>query len=276
MDGRIRGWAVLVFAVAVFPLAGCRLLQNEPTLPNATLPVAGQQRSGLLSSSPKYGPPPEQVPVREARKKNQPFRTETFIAIGDAELEAAFDDNRTGADRDQLIDVARQRYVSALQQDPKNKEALLGLVRLYTWANDRERALQTLQEAMKHHPKDRDVAFALVRTQVRFQDWDGACRACDNALSLDPENRQFTKALGYCQARAERWDDAFGTLLKVMPESEARTFLGRTLIDIGRTGDGQQQLQLAIQNDPQNEIARVVLQELQVAPNMVEQAAYQR
>ena len=35
-------------------------------------------------------------------------------------------------------------------------------------------------------------------------------------------------------ARADRWDDAFAALLRNIPESEARVFLGRVLIDAGR------------------------------------------
>ena len=281
MDGRLRRWVFVGLVTASLPAVGCRMFQKEPTLPTATTPVAvaPQQKSGWFGgSTPKYGPPPEQVAVREARKKKgQLFdKPDSYTAIGDVELEGAFDENRAGADRDQLIDVARQRYQTALQQDPKNKAALLGLGKLYTWAGDRERALQVYQEAMKHHPRDAGIAQALARSHVRFEDWNGASRAYEIALTLDPENRSFTKALGYCQARAGKWDDSFGSLLKVMTEPEARVFLGRTLIDLGQTDQGRQQLEVALSKDPQNEIARGILSEMVgPQPNTLQQATYE-
>lgn len=279
MDGRIRSGVLASLAAAALTSVGCRFLEkHEPTLPSATLPVAGMTppaKPGFFSSAPKYGPPTEQIPIRDASLKNKPFKADTFVAVGDAELEAAFDDTRAGADRDQLIDVARQRYATALQQDPKNKDAMLGLGKLYTWAGDRDRAIQMYQEVAKLHPKDKDVAFAMVKCQVKFQDWDSACRACHAALALDPENRHFTKALGYCQARSNRWEDSFGTLMKIMSESEARTFLGQTLIALGRTDDGYGQLKMAVATDPQNAIAQSLLAGVQTAPmNNLQQTGF--
>jgi Flp pilus assembly protein TadD len=137
--------------------------------------------------------------------------------------------------------------------------------------------MQKLQEAATHHPKDRDVAFATVKAQVTFQNWDAACKACEAALALDPENRQYTKSLGYCQARANRWDDAFGTLLRVMPEADARTFLGRTLNDLGRYDEGKQQFQMAIRLDPNHEVAAALLQQHpQISEQLLQQAGYTR
>jgi tetratricopeptide (TPR) repeat protein len=274
MDGRVRSVVLASLTLAALNSVGCQSLQKQPTLPSATLPVAGSHKTGFFSSAPKYGPPAEQIPIREARAKNAPFKPGTYVAVGDAELEAAFDENRVGADRDQMIDVARQRYSAALQQDPKNKEALLGLGRLYTWAADRERAMQMYQEAAKHHPKDKDIAFAMVKCHVRFQDWEAACKSCEAALALDPENRHVTKALGYCQARVNRWEDSFGTLMKIMSESEARTFLGQTLIAVGRPEEGQSQLKLAA-NDPNNKNAQNLLAEFQNPQPPVQQVGFE-
>lgn len=261
MDGRVRRLAFLA-AAAALGSTGCKLFQKEPvTLPNSALPMPGQQAKGGLfgSSAPKFAPPQEQVPVRAAVKKGQAFKPETLTAVGEAELEAAFDESRAGADRDQLIDVARQRYEAALKQDPKNRDALLGLGKLYTWAGDHARAVHWYTEAGRHYPKDKDIALAVVKCHIRFQDWEAACKACEAAVAADPDNRHFTKTHGYCQARANRWDDAFGTLMKIMSESEARAFLGQTLVALGRVQEGQQQLQSAVAADPSNEGAKAVL-----------------
>jgi tetratricopeptide (TPR) repeat protein len=270
MDGRLRIWLAGGLLAATWPAVGCQTFHRQANpVGGAAGAPAGHQESPLVQAGwrqPKtpseFRPTETPVPTRPAGMKGQAFKPETDIAIADVELEAAFDENRTGTDRDRIIDVARQRYQHALQKDPKNKGALLGLAKLYTWAGDQGRALATYQEALKHHPKDTDVAFAMMRTCVRFEDWAGACQACERALALDPENRTFRKAYGSVLARAEQWDEAFEALLAVMPESEARTFLGRLLIDTGRVPEGQQQLQAALQKDPQNETARRILSEL--------------
>lgn len=274
MDGRLRLWLTSGLVAVTLPAVGCKLFQgNTPPSSNPDLPPAPsvQQSGGSILQAgwrqpkqPSNFRPTEApvAPVQPARKKNQPFKPETDIAIADVELEAAFDESRTGTDRDRIIDVARQRFQHALSKDPKNKGALLGLAKLYTWAGDRERAAATYAEALKHHPRDAEVVFALMRTHVRFEDWAGACKACEMALALDPENRTFRKAYGSVLARAERWDEAFESLMMVMSEGEARTHLGRMLIDTGRVPEGQQQLQVALQKDPQNETARRILAEL--------------
>ena len=136
------------------------------------------------------------------------------------------------------------------------------MAKLYTWAGDKDRAMQVYQELLKHYPKDKDVAYSAVRTQVRFEDWEGASRSCQLALNIDPENRTYRKTMGYCQARCNRWDEAFDSLLAVMPESEARTFLGRTLIDVDRPQEGKEQLKMALEKNPNNEYARIIYDEL--------------
>jgi tetratricopeptide (TPR) repeat protein len=273
MDGRLRLWLTGGLVAVILPAVGCKLFQgNNPPPGNPDLPPApgGQQSGGLLQAGwrqpkqPSNFQPTETptAPPQAARKKGKPFKPETDIAIADVELEAAFDESRTGTDRDRLIDVSRMRYQEALRKDPKNKGALLGLAKVYTWAKDKERAVATFQLVLQYHPKDKDVAFALMRTQVAFEDWAGACKACEMALALDPENRTFRKAYGSVLARAERWDEAFDSLIMVMNEGEARTYLGRMLIDSGRVPEGQKQLQAALQKDPQNETAQRILTEL--------------
>ena len=263
MDGRLTRFLCGGLAALTLPAVGCQLFpQKGPADGVPGNPAAG----GLMQAGYKQPPPfkfapPQADPPAPARtaKKGQPFKPETDIAIADVELEAAFDESRAGADRDRIIDVARQRLQSALQKDPKNKAAHLALAKLYTWAGDRERATAVLKRAADLYPKDKDVAYAQVRTLVRFEDWAGACQGCKAALALDPENRTYKKAYGVVLARANRWQEAMEAMLDVMSESEARTFLGRMLIDLGRVPEGRQQLEAAVAADPTNAAAREVL-----------------
>ena len=262
MDGRLKRLMFCGLACAVLPAVGCRLFAPKtPAEIQAATPGGSLiQQAGFKQQSNKFGPPPADAPTpARAKKGPQQFKPETDIAIADVELEAAFDETRSGTDRDRIIDVARQRYQEALRKDPKNKDGLLGLAKLYTWANDKERAVATYKKALDLYPKDKEVVFALMRTQVRFEDWAGACAACKAAIDLDKENRTYRKAYGVVLARANRWQEALDALVEVMTESEARTFLGRLLIDTGKVAEGQQQLEAAITADPSNDTPREVL-----------------
>jgi tetratricopeptide (TPR) repeat protein len=271
MDGRLRIWLAGGLVAATLPAVGCNLFDRTAQGPGgaAVVPAGDNpiQQAGWRQQKPPAQFRPTETPTgpTQPRKKGQPFKPETDIAVADVELEAAFDESRNGSDRDRIIDAARMRLQTALQKDPKNRDGLLALAKLYTWADEKQRAVETYQRALQYHPKDKEVAFALMRSQVRFEDWAGACKACELAIALDPENRTYRKAYGSVLARAERWDESFDALLGVMSESEARTHLGRMLIDTGRpqqVQQGQEQLQAALAKDPKNETAQRVLAEL--------------
>src|SRR5437868_584775 len=138
MDGRWKRWACGgLIAAAV----GCN--RNEVRTPTATPEFAavGEKPSLLqqaFGTSPKFVPkaPPEAVPIRTARKPNEPTKPETFVALAEADFEAAFMEGRSATERDQFIDAARHQYQLALKTDPKNTAALAGLARLYARIGD--------------------------------------------------------------------------------------------------------------------------------------------
>jgi 4-amino-4-deoxy-L-arabinose transferase-like glycosyltransferase len=217
---------------------------------------------------PKGVPSPTpDLPKTEA--KASPFKAETDIAIAEVELIAAFDETRTGADRDRIIDAALCRYREALKKDPKNKAALLGLAKLYTWANDEERAVVTYQRVAKLYPKDAEVLHETMRSMVRFEDWPAAVKAAEKATELDPENRTYRKALGMCLAKANRWEDAFEVLTSGMDETDARCVLGRLLLDANRVGEAKVQLTVALQKNPNHPAAKELLAEVQEAEKTI-------
>ncbi len=268
MDGRLTRLLFGGLAALTLPVVGCQSFAPKP--PTGAQPAGSPAASALMQAGYKqpkpglFAPPAEQpAPAPVRGKKGQPFKPETDIAIADVELEVAFDEKRSGEDRDKLLDVSRQRLQSALQKDPKNKDAHLKLAKLYTWAGDKERMVEMVRRVTTLYPKDKEVAFAQVRMMARFEDWAGACKGCEAALALDPENRTYKKTYGVVLARSNRWQEAMEAMMDVMGESDARTFLGRMLIDTGRVPEGQQQLEEALRVDPENAVARDHLASLQ-------------
>jgi len=266
MDGRWKRWACGGLMAAA--VVGCN--RNEVRPPATPEFAAVGEKPSLLQqafgTNPKFVPKPpadtNQVAVRPARKSNEPTKPETHVALAEADAEAAFMEGRSNVERDQFIDAARRKYQLALKADPKNAGALHGLARLYARIGDKDHAVATLQVAIQANPKDHELAHKLAAVQVQFADWTGAVESCRMALRLDPENRTYHKTMGYCQAQLGQWDEAFGTLMKTMPESQARYFLGRVMLDHGQTELGKQLIAAAAAMDPEYKLAKQTLDDM--------------
>ncbi len=270
MAGRwLRRWT-LVGILA--PSVGCNLWPKHDPMPPGGLPMPDASKPSLLSrlggtSSPKFpGPPPEQPIVRDPRKKGTGLGIGGELAFADAEVDAAFLEGKSAVERDALIDVARQRFQKILAKDPNNKGAHVGLGRLYAKAGDRERAIQSFETALRIDQKDHELAHRIAAWQARFGDWNACATAARYALSLDPENRTYQKTLGYALARGDKWDEAFETLKHVMPEPDARYFLGRVLADLDRLDDAKAQMEMVLQTKPDFDPAREFLATITAPP----------
>jgi len=264
MDGRWKRW---VCGGLILAAVGCNRSELRPPNPAGLTPAVGEKPSLLqqaFGNNPKFSPttPTEGLPVRVARKPNEPAKPETTVAMAEADFEGAFMEDRSAVERDQLIDSARQKYQLALKADPKNKPALIGLARLHAKAGDKDQAIAALRAAQQTYPKDHELAHRLASVQVQFADWSGAAESCKIALRLDPENRTYHKTLGYCQAQLGQWDDAFATLLKAMPEAQARYFIGRVMLDLGQMEQGRQLIAAAAAMDPEYKLAKQTLDDM--------------
>jgi predicted Zn-dependent protease len=258
MDGKC--WKALVATSLLAASAGCRGTGSKTTTSGLPTPsaVGGEGNAVTRMFKPKPpGPVPQFQPVDaavvDAGKKKGPLKAETVAALANAQVGAAFDFQEEGTvnpNLDRLADDARQKFQKALEQDPKNREALQGLARLYTRLGDRERAVSTLQTLQSHYPNDHRVSYELALTHARFEDWTNGIAACRNALAGDPENRRYQKTLGILTARTGNFEEGFTTLASVMPEAEARFTMAKVLADTDRPDLAEQQVKLALKADP--------------------------
>lgn len=192
-----------------------------------------------------------------------PPKPDTLAVLAQVQLDAAFQDNTLPASREMLLDQARQGFLKALRQDPKNPTALLGLARYYARLGERSKALEVYQRYLHSYPEDKEVRHELALVHAQWKDWNGAVYWCDEALRLDPESRQIRKTKGFCLARAGRHDEALAVFQQIMPESLARYHLARVLEHLGQVEASRQQLQQALRIDPHCEPAREFLAELE-------------
>ncbi len=255
MDGKC--WKALVATSLLAASAGCRT-GSKTTSGMPAPPAAGGSNAVSRMFKPKpAGPVPQFQPVdaavADAGKKKGPLKAETVAALANAQVGAAFDFQEEGTvnpNLDRLADDARQKFQKALELDPKNRDALQGLARLYTRIGDRDRAISTLQTLQSHYPNDHKVAYELALTHARFEDWTNGIAACRNALAGDPENRRYQKTLGILTARTGNFEEGFTTLASVMPEAEARMTMAKVLADSDRADLAEQQVKLALKADP--------------------------
>ncbi len=203
-------------------------------------------------------------PVRvavDSREASGP-RPETIATLAMVQLEAAFDEKTLSASREALLDHAREGFQRALQKDPHNPTALLGLGRYYARLGERSKALEIFERYRRHYPQDKTIYTELIHTHAQWKDWEGAVRWCDAALQVDPESRSIRKTKGFCLARAGRWEEAYACFREIVPEAEARYHLARVLEHQGQREAARQQLQAAVQADPSYVAAREMLAEL--------------
>ncbi|MGL6073140.1 MAG: tetratricopeptide repeat protein [Fimbriiglobus sp.] len=264
MDGRIKG---LICFGLLAALSGCNSLNKTKTPEPYQNPTA-QPQGNMVSrffgpSTPTHTPSPDMIPVvRDRSKDGKGLGAESEVALAVASHDAAY--MKTSAlERDQMLDMARQRYQQALKTDPKNRNALVGLGRFYAATGDKANAVATLRNAANLYPNDHELYHRLAAVHFQFGEPNEAIQATQHALRIDPNNRTYLKTMALCQGQLNQWEAAHRTLVesRVMTESESRYFLGRALIDLGHTQQGQEQITVAAQ-DPNNPLPAQYLRDL--------------
>lgn len=269
MDGRrIRRWLCSGLLVAGVGCKGTNsngfgLLKsdNQPAGMVVTPPKPSKPLWGG-SSQPPVGMPIEVAAAPPRRSSEKGFLPETEVEFANTHVEVALAEPPP-PNRDQLLDMARIRYQRALKKDSKNKGALLGMARMYARLGDRERATEAFNKCMQVHPKDPEILYEMAQMHARWKDWAGAVTRCDAALKLDPENRIYRKTMGFCLARDGRWEDARAVLCQIMPEAQARYNIAHVMDDMNYLKESRQELQLALQADPNFAPARDILAALE-------------
>ena len=266
MDGRqFKSWCL--FGGLIASVAGCK---SDNKYPNNVLPQGGNPSAMALPKS--NAPIPGTMDADSGPRKKGPLSPEFEVAMAETRLQLALAEPAP-QNKDEILDTVRAGYQRALKQNPKHKEALLGLARMQAKIGDREHAAETYDKYLKLYPKDADAMHEFAMKRAQWKDWNGAVAMCEAALKADPENRTYRKSLGFCQARAGQWDAALATLSKVMPEAQARHNLAGLLDHMGQADASRQQLQLAIQADPAYAPAKEFLTELTEA-SAVQQASF--
>lgn len=240
MEGR---WKSLMAAGVLCGLTGCGLLDKKPASSMGTVepPITSNSRD-------------------DRRGKDGPVGANLLVQLGEVRIQAATDPNKTAAERESLCNEARITYEKALQQEPKNLDAMLGMARLYAVVKDKEKCVEWYQRASKTYPKNAKVPSEEGKVLgAHFKDKDAAIQCMHTATILDPENRVYRKDLGFTFAWAGRYKEAYAWIVTVMPEAEARYNLAGLMHFNGHDDLAKQELALALKANPNFEPSKQAL-----------------
>jgi Flp pilus assembly protein TadD len=93
--------------------------------------------------------------------------------------------------------AAEQAFLQALELDPGEYSAYLGLSEVYRFANRREDQMSMVEQAMTLAPEDADVWNARGVALEVTERWKEATEAYEKALALEPHHRKAANNLGF-------------------------------------------------------------------------------
>ena len=206
-------------------------------------------------------PPLSRVSASDDKRKDKtPMKVETLVALANVRVQAAADLNRNSSERENLQNQARLFLQQALQRDAKNLDAMLAMARLYQTQQDREKCVEWYQRAVNTYPANGDLLLEMgTAVNKVFKDRDLAIQCFHSATKIDPENRTYRKALGFTLAHAGRYEEAYAWLNRCMPSADAHYNLARMMDHNGDHGQANQQFALAVQADPNHELAKMAI-----------------
>jgi len=252
-------WTLSLAAALLAAVAGCDM-KTLPLWPSAdALPT------------PKL--PPKDLPKStddEVDERPKEIKPETVVAFAAFKEQCALELGESApAEKERLLELARQGYQEALEMDPKNLKAFMSLAGLYEKMGDNEHAVATYRQASKVMPKDKTVWFESGMYYGRQKEWDRAVEDLRKASALDPDDRHCAKTLGLVLARAGRFEESFSCLEHKFGQAEAHCIVARMLHHMKQDDAARAHVQMALQINSDLPSAQELLTELAGGPGAV-------
>jgi tetratricopeptide (TPR) repeat protein len=121
----------------------------------------------------------------------QPQNEQAWMVLGDAYAHQATQD----------FPRAAEAYQKALDLDPKDREAGLGLARALNYMKEVDQAIGVMESVLRHHPDDVLAMVKLAESYYAVRKLDRAEELIDRALGLAPENPEARRVADQVRAR---------------------------------------------------------------------------
>jgi len=158
--------------------------------------------------------------------------------------------------------VARKHYETALSNDPKCVDAILGVARLDQFDGQTRRAEAGIQQALKLAPKNPDVLQSAGLYYSSQGRWREAVASLNAAVAAAPNVSKHRYALAIVLAKSGDLNAAMPHLVASVGKAEAHSQMARLLLERGDRHAATQQIQLAMSLQPNLESARQLLNQL--------------
>ncbi|MCE9552481.1 MAG: tetratricopeptide repeat protein [Planctomycetes bacterium] len=154
------------------------------------------------------------------------------------------------------VEQAKQHYESALKQNPKNANALLGMAHLLDRQGKLKEAGEKYQLAAKYHPKDARVWNDLGLCYARQKKLKESVAALNKAIELEPQKQLFRNNIATVLTEMGRTDEALTHLTAAHGAAVAHYNLGYLLHQKGNKEGAAKHFAQAATVDPNFAAAR--------------------
>ncbi len=147
-------------------------------------------------------------------------------------------------------DKALESYKKALEVEPNNPGALVSLARFYERKGDSTQAIQYFQKASTANPSDASIHNDLGLAYSKAGNAAAARDSLNKAISLDGKEVRYRNNLATVLVENGQADEAVNQLKQVLPPAVAHYNVAYLHFSKQNIPAAQQQLQTALQIDP--------------------------
>ena len=171
---------------------------------------------------------------------------------------------------------ALESYNKALESEPNNLGALVSTARLYDRQGDTAHSVQYFQKALAVNPNDASIHNDLGLAYSKAGNAAAAKDSLAKAANMDPSSVRYRNNLATLLVENGQADEAVNQLRQVLPPAVAHYNVAYLHFSKQNIPAAQQQLQLALQADPNLQQARDLYSRLGGSPAVTQVAgAYQ-
>jgi len=146
---------------------------------------------------------------------------------------------------------ARKSYQEALQLQPREVDALLGLARLDVTAGHLDQAELNFKKAIKTAPNSSQAHYDLGQFYASQSRWEEASKMLTKAMLAEPDNTQFRYALAVTLAHTGKVDAALPHFIRTVGDAEAHYNVGLILQSDGHLDDAERHFAMAVTKKPE-------------------------
>jgi len=175
-----------------------------------------------------------------------------------------------------LFDEANVRFTRALQLQPTNRRAKLGLAEVLLAQGRYQEALGRFEEAQTDLTLEPRALQGKGIALLALNSRDPACTILDEVVLRDPSLWRAWNGVGRCRDMDQQWDKsviAYRTALEIQPNSAIlHNNLGFSFMLQNRPTDAAAEFVIALKRDPQLAVARANLRLALAAQGRYEEA----